>query len=166
MFSPFLPSFLPSFVRNSFSFLFPRLRIGFSFLRIEEREREGGERSHPCLASKSSHACIPLFASITPTPSRGGNALVDKVVASPICKRGCGRRGASVGESRMKGGDSTVNLGVVFPRGAVDLSSRPSLASLKNTIDDGSSRSRPTSRILFLRSISRIVISSSSSSLS
>lgn len=28
----------------------------------------------------------------------------------------------------MKGGDSTVNLGVVFPRGAVDPSSRPSLA--------------------------------------
>ena len=91
---------------------------------------------------------------------------MDKVVASPICKRGCGRRGASVGESRMKGGDSTVNLGVVFPRGAVDLSSRPSLASLKNTIDDGSSRGRPMSRILFLRSISPIVISSSSSSLS
>lgn len=60
---------------------------------------------------------------------------MDKVVASPICKRGCRRRRASLGESRTKGGDSTVNLGVVFPRGAVDLPSP--LASVKNIIDDG-----------------------------
>lgn len=78
-------------------------------------------------------------------------ALVDKVVASPICKRGCGRRRASLGESRMKEGDSTVNLGVVFPRGAVDPSSRLSLAPRlgekyhRRWVIEGSSN---TSRIL------------------
>lgn len=51
----------------------------------------------------------------------------------------------------MKGGDSTVNLGVVFPRGAVDPSSRPSLAPRlgekyhRRWVIEGSSN---TSRIL------------------
>lgn len=99
----------------------------------------------------------PLFTSpmlaflYSPPLLRPLLALVDKVVASPICKRGCGRRRASLGESRMKGGDSTVNLGVVFPRGAVDPSSRPSLAPRlgekyhRRWVIEGSSN---TSRIL------------------